>query len=52
MNLKNETVEDLIKSINELATELKNIDRRIGALCTSLGTLASTIKSSAGAKKD
>ena len=51
MNLTNETVQRLIESINNLSTEIINVDRRLQALCERLGNLAGAINPPAGTAK-
>ena len=52
MNLTDETTQQLIKSIDDLATQIYNVDLRLQALCGNLGTLSGAIRSSADSKKD
>jgi hypothetical protein len=51
MNLTDETAKTLIKSIDELAIEIKNVDRRLQALCERLGNLAGAINPPSGKAK-
>ena len=52
MTLTNEKADALIKSIYDLATEIKNVDRRLQGLSEKLGTLAKAITTSSSPKKD
>lgn len=51
MNLTDETVQKLIESINNLSTEILNVDHKLKALCDRLGNLAGAINPPAGTAK-